>query len=118
MGGEATSREGLFRLGMEIAAQTHGHPSGQLPAGVLAATIHELVHGGRPLEPALDAATELLRARPHHGETLAALTAARALALRGDPTPEKLETLGGGWVAEEALAIAVDAALSHPSDPT
>ncbi|MBP1643969.1 MAG: ADP-ribosylation/crystallin [Acidobacteria bacterium] len=27
-----------------------------------------------------------------------------------------MQTLGGGWVAEEALAIAVYAALCHPAD--
>ena len=30
-----------------------------------------------------------------------------------DPTPERLETLGEGWVGEEALAISLYAALSH-----
>ena len=115
-GGEPTAREGLFRLAVECAALTHGHPSGQLPAGVLAATLHAIVHEGQPLARALDLATAVLRGQRHHEETLAALAAARDLAGRGAPSPEKVHTLGGGWVAEEALAIAVYAALSCPGD--
>lgn len=36
----------------------------------------------------------------------------------GDPAPsaEAVERLGGGWIAEEALAIAVYCALVHPAD--
>jgi ADP-ribosyl-[dinitrogen reductase] hydrolase len=37
---------------------------------------------------------------------------ARALASRGRPGPNKLEMLGRGWVAEEALAIAVCCSLT------
>jgi ADP-ribosylglycohydrolase len=34
------------------------------------------------------------------------------LALRGIPGPKGLETLGAGWVAEEALSIAICCALT------
>lgn len=108
--------ERVFALSVEIAALTHGHPSGQLPAGVLAAVIYQIAYRRATLEEALAAATTVLRAEPRHEETLAALAAAQALALEGSPSAEKLETLGGGWVAEEALAIAVYAALSQPHD--
>jgi len=112
-GGERAIEE-IFRLGVETAALTHGHVTGQLPAGVLAAALFSIVREGRPLDPALDAATGSLRGWPHHGETLRALERARELAARGAVTPERLESLGGGWIAEEALAIAVAAALAHP----
>lgn len=111
--GDATTLEGAFRLGEEIAALTHGHPTGQLASGFLAATIHALVHGDRPLEPALDAATRILRRQPRHDETLAAVEEARELAAAGSPGPARIEALGAGWVAEEALAIAVYSALVH-----
>ncbi|HSM50518.1 MAG TPA: ADP-ribosylglycohydrolase family protein, partial [Thermoanaerobaculia bacterium] len=113
-GGEGREIEGIFRLGVETAALTHGHVTGQLPAGVLAAALFSIVHEGRPLDPALDAATGILRNWPHHGETLRALERAREVAARGTVTPERIESLGGGWIAEEALAIAVAAALAHP----
>ncbi len=105
-----------FAMSVEIAALTHGHPSGQLPAGVLAAVVHGVAHGGRTLDEALDVATGLLQRQPRHRETLVALEAARRLSLAGEPSAERVESLGEGWVAEEALAIAVYAALSHPED--
>jgi ADP-ribosylglycohydrolase len=105
------SSEAVFALGAATAATTHGHPSGRLGAGVQAATIAALVEG-EPLDRALDAASEILIRHPDHEETSGALRAARALAARGVPSPEEIETLGGGWVAEEALAIAVCAALA------
>jgi len=68
-------------------------------------------------DAALDTATVELRAWPGHEETLAALQNARHLASRGRPTGEDLETLGGGWTGEDALAIAVCAALSATDLP-
>jgi ADP-ribosylglycohydrolase len=108
--------EDAFRLGADIAALTHGHPSGYLSAGFLAATIQKL-RDGEDLEVALDLATEKLVRERRHGETLHAVNAARDLAKYAKPTPNQVETLGGGWVAEEALAIAVYAVLSAESLP-
>jgi ADP-ribosyl-[dinitrogen reductase] hydrolase len=45
-------------------------------------------------------------------ETSTAIGAALALAQRdGSPSPELVETLGGAWIAEEALAISLYCAL-------
>lgn len=100
-----------FELGCRLGALTHGHPSGYLPAGVLAASV-SLLLAGSSLTEALHSAMELLRQRPAHQETSESLAAALALATRGRPNPEDLETLGGGWTGEQALAIAVCAALT------
>jgi ADP-ribosylglycohydrolase len=76
-----------------------------------------MAHHGRPLARELDEAMRILRRWPHHHETYAALDAALALADQPGPaTPERVESLGAGWVAEEALAIAVYCALAHPGD--
>ena len=99
-----------FWMAAKCAALTHGHPSGYLPAGVLASVVAALFRG-TPLDAALDKATETLVTYDSHEETLASLEAARGLAAAGRPTPEQLESLGGGWVGEEALAIAVCCAL-------
>jgi ADP-ribosylglycohydrolase len=107
----APTPEAAFRLGCDAAALTHGHVSGILPAGHFAATI-ALLREGVPLAAALDGADALLAGAEGRAETVAAIAAARALAARGRPTPEALETLGGGWVAEEALAIAIACALT------
>ncbi len=60
---------------------------------------------------ALESADGQLNGREGYQEVANALAAGRALAARGRPRPEELETLGGGWVAEEALAISVCSAL-------
>ncbi len=106
--------EQAFDWGCEVAALTHGHPSGQLPAGVLAMIIRETVQG-RALPTALESAGDLLRARPGHGETLDAMLAAETLAAGPRPADEALAQLGQGWVAEEALAIALFCALRAES---
>ncbi len=103
-----------FALGCAIAGLTHGHPTGQLAAGALAVVIHELV-AEKPLDAAVDAAAARLKEADRHEETLAAIEAARALAAEGAPSAERVETLGQGWVAEEALAIGLYAALTAES---
>jgi ADP-ribosylglycohydrolase len=102
-------------LGIASAALTHGHPSGYLAAGAAADIIARL-RSGQELRPAAEAAMEALSAWEGHGETVTALRQALALAGR-EPvaTPETVTVLGQGWVAEEALAIAVYCALTGPT---
>lgn len=102
--------EERFRLGCEVAALTHGHPSGYLPAGYLAAAVGALVDGAA-LRDALDTAEAILAGWAGHEETLDAVRAGRRLGERGLPGPEDLERLGGGWVGEEALAVALACAV-------
>jgi ADP-ribosylglycohydrolase len=77
---------------------------------VLAHVVGECVRGTTLFE-AVKSATAVLVTWPDHRETLDALRAAQALAGSGDVTPERLATLGGGWVGEEALAIGLCCAL-------
>ena len=104
-----------FRTGAELAAMTHGHPSGYLSSGVLAAIICRL-NQGSGLMDAIDDSIDLLRTYKGHEETLGAITAAIDLSGKGNHSFESVETLGGGWVGEEALAIALYCALNHPGD--
>lgn len=100
-----------FDLGCEIAAITHGHPSGYLAAGFLAHTIDGII-GGADLPTALAFALDRLHRCPGHEECLDGLRVALDAADTAPPTPETVETLGEGWVAEEALAIAVFCCLA------
>lgn len=100
-----------FHAGAEIAAITHGHPSGYLPAGFLAQLVAELADG-LDLAAAIDRCRERLSRESGHEETSAAIERALGLARRGKPSPEEVETLGGGWTGHEALAIAVLCALT------
>jgi ADP-ribosylglycohydrolase len=107
--GDAAS---VFALGVDTGALTHSHASGYLAAGALAVLTRALLHGVS-IAAAIDQAVTELRAWLGNREVLARLDSAVAMADRQEPmTPEVLESmLGGGWVAEEALAIAVNAAL-------
>lgn len=99
-----------FDLAAELAAITHGHPTGQLAAGVFAVLVLGL-SSGTSLEESLDVATACLKSRPKHEETLHALEQARQLAKSRLPVTDAIAELGEGWVAEEALAISVYCAL-------
>ncbi|MGI5125303.1 ADP-ribosylglycohydrolase family protein [Pseudonocardia sp. CA-107938] len=103
----------VFDTACTFAGYTHGHPTGQVASGALAVLVRHLVDGAE-LHTALDTVDALLAERPDSGETVAALALARRSAARDVPGPGAVETIGGGWIAEEALAIAVYAALCHP----
>jgi ADP-ribosylglycohydrolase len=102
-----------FRFGCEVAALTHGNTTGWIAAGCLAQIIHEIVEGA-DLDTAVENAMAKLERQPGHEETLRALEHAEAFAAMGKGTPEEVEGLGGGWIAEEALAISVYSAEVAP----
>jgi ADP-ribosylglycohydrolase len=105
--------EDAFALGSQVAALTHGHPSGSLSAGFLAYLIGRIVMGSS-LQDAMIAAKEVLTAHPDHEEVLSALETAEQCAASRDLHALRDGRLGEGWVAEEALAISVYCALvSH-----
>lgn len=99
-----------FELGCQTAAITHAHPSGILPAGVLAEVILQLLHGNT-LRGALELAKEELRNHADHEETSQFLITAIELADSNLSPEQAISFIGEGWVAEEALAIAVYCAL-------
>lgn len=99
-----------FDLGCRAGWITHGHPSGYLAAGYLAELISGLVHG-LGLDVALAAADARLVELPDHAECLAAVQRAREFARQRTGTATRVAELGEGWVAEEALAIAIYCAL-------
>lgn len=107
---EHHSARDTFRLGCELAALTHGHPTGQLTAGVLTVLIRELTDGAS-LPQALALAKSLLRQERKHHETLHAIARAEALAVGNLPPEHAIARLGEGWIAEEALAISLYCAL-------
>lgn len=104
-----------FLLGCEIAAITHGHPSGILAAGFLAEMIRRIVEGA-PLRAAIDESLPRLCREPDSDEVVEAVLAAVRRAESSSPSPEVVEELGGGWVSEEALAISLYCALVHEED--
>ena len=103
-----------FDLGCRAAAITHGHPTGWLAAGAFAQIVSD-VTTGRALRDAVEAAVWRCGSTPGGEETAGALRGALGLVdLERTPSPQQIELLGGGWVAEEALAISVYCALGTP----
>ena len=98
-----------FAAGCELAAITHGHPTGYLAAGLFAHIVRCLADGSN-LGDAISRGLERREARPGHEETLRAVEQAVELAATPGPA-ERVESLGQGWVAEEALAIGLYCAL-------
>ncbi|MGW7254414.1 ADP-ribosylglycohydrolase family protein [Streptomyces sp. NPDC054834] len=109
----STDAGSAFGLAARCAQMTHGHPTGYYAAGALATIVSHIV-AGDSVEGAVLRTLRLLTRHPGHDETTTALTRALDLAADGDGTPEKLERLGAGWIAEEALAIGVYSALAAP----
>ena len=67
---------------------------------------------GRGMDEALDVAEGQLRDAARSAGTLEAVRGGRELGGNGPPSPEQLERLGGGWVGDEALAIALACVVS------
>lgn len=103
-----------FELGCELAALTHGHPTGWLASGAFAAMITAL-RQDVSLPEAINVALECLAQQPDHQEATAALQMAVELAAAGGDPHANIRQLGEGWIAEEALAIAVYCALVAPN---
>lgn len=108
--GKQDSPRDAFQLGTELAALTHGHPTGALTGGVLAVLILALVDGAS-LPEALAVSKDLLRTQTGFEETLQAIETAEELARSGLAHEEAIARLGEGWVAEEALGISIYCAL-------
>ena len=104
------SAHDAFRLGTELAALTHGHPTGALTGGVLAVLILALTDGAS-LPEALRPSKAILRAETGPKGTMRAIERAETLAVSGLPHEEAIARLGQGWIAEEALAISIYCAL-------
>jgi ADP-ribosylglycohydrolase len=99
-----------FEIAVELAAITHGHATGQLTAGAFALIVYSLA-AGQSLWEAVGHALGTLQHRPGYEETLNAIERAQRVARSRMTREQAIHELGEGWVAEEALAIAIYCAL-------
>ncbi|VDN49251.1 ADP-ribosyl-(Dinitrogen reductase) glycohydrolase [Petrocella atlantisensis] len=104
-----------FGMAMECAALTHGHPTGYIASGALAYLIALLVRGNRLEDAAVDTVKKLETVKDHE-ETSRALKKAIKLSKTNRSSLKCIQELGEGWIAEEALAIAVYCALKSEDD--
>ncbi len=113
------SRDEIDMIGAEMAALTHGHPLGYIPAAMLVHIINMIVHD-RPAslgQCVSDARSAMFRLFGHteHTEYLDSLVGkAMTMARTKDmDDSQAIREFGEGWVAEEALAIALYCSLRH-----
>lgn len=99
-----------FGLANRSAQTTHGHPSAGYSSAALAAMISSVAEG-MDLRRAAQTALSLLDIQADGGEVARAIREAIKLSDASD-WKDKLTELGEGWVAEEALAIALLCALA------
>ena len=112
-----------------LAALTHGHPLGYISAAALAYIVsrcaREIPVGTADVLAKLVAIVDDCCARlcawfPDHPSAAKyqaeLLQKALRLSKNSRRSPDNIRELGGGWVGEEALAIAVYACARHPED--
>lgn len=114
--------EALDREGAELAAITHGHSLGYMPAAVLTHILHRIVYPERTQTllqivcEARDTVRALFAGDKHLDELTARIDLAIQLADNDEPDLANIHRLGEGWVAEETLAVAIYCALRHADD--
>ncbi|MHA7176678.1 ADP-ribosylglycohydrolase family protein [Arthrobacter sp. Sr24] len=116
--------ETIYKISSDAASLTHGHPSARQSSGAFSWLIHQLVIVGLPLRAAADSARNRAAAETSADpDLLARLDSAVSLSasalspssthdgglLSGDSLTD---ALGLGWVAEEALAVALYSVLA------
>ncbi len=114
--GLAVSRKDCYVLAVVDAWMTHGHPMAAASSAALAQIVFEIVQHRPERGYRLEEAVSQI-GFPGDAELRALLKEAVRLAL--DPSVGDLDgihALGEGWVAEEALAIAVFCAVRHQDD--
>ena len=119
--------EELDMEGAEIAAITHGHSLGYMPAAVVTHIIYRIVFGWKeqPLKDivlkdivmeAKKTVQKIFRGDKHLKELTDIIDLAVRLSENHKPDLDNINRIGEGWVAEETLGIALYCALRHQND--
>jgi ADP-ribosylglycohydrolase len=107
--------------GARIAALTHGHILGYTPAAVMTHILNRIMYGddavNAPLETIIEDAiaitSELFGANGHFSYFIRLLKDAIDLSKSNLDDEMAISKIGGGWVAEETLAIALYCSLKY-----
>ena len=116
-----TKPDGAGLLAAWLAALTHGHELGYIPAGVLGYCVSALAHEEadsvlEAVRGGLDWAGREFAGALHLPELVALVQKAMHLSEKDTEDSDAIRELGEGWVAEETLAIAVYCALKYEHD--
>lgn len=115
--------ERMDREAAQIAAITHGHSLGWLPAAVLAHIIRRIVYFKNDYacikDIVIEARNTIAKLWPgdeHIDELVSIIDLAIELSENGDDDSTNIKIIGEGWVAEETLAIAVYCSIRYEND--
>ncbi|MGL4343685.1 MAG: ADP-ribosylglycohydrolase family protein [Cellulosilyticaceae bacterium] len=105
----------VFELGCMSGAITHGHPLAYLSSGAMALIIYYIIEGDT-IEEAVCKVIEKLKLIEEAEPCAELLAHAVTLSKEHTPSVEHIQSLGEGFVAEEALAIGVYCSLCYEND--
>lgn len=113
-----------IQVSAESAALTHGHPLAIIPAAFLGALFFEIVHDTEhkfteQLHIAFEYTNQFATKNFHkqyQDDFMKLMRKAFELSKNNTHDIESIRELGEGWIADEAVAIAVYCCLSHPDD--
>ena len=116
--------EQLDKEGAQLAAVTHGHSLGYMPAAVLVHIINRIVFPQKDKELTLkeivlearDTIAKIFEEDPHLPKLVEVIDRAVELSENNLSDLDNIHQLGEGWVAEETLAISLYCALRHQDD--
>ena len=113
---------GSDRLAADAAELTHQHPLGYIPAALVAHIIYRLAENEMTTRQSLEdnihegieAMEKLFPSYPYDVKYMGEL-ADKAIALAENDKPDvtNIESIGGGWTGEEAIAIALYCAVRY-----
>lgn len=110
----------LDQQAAEVAAITHSHPLGYLPAAVLCHIINRIIYPVdypinllQIVRDAKDTVCELFEHTKYIDQLAAIIDLAIELTGNDEADAVNLRQIGQGWVAEEALAIAIYCSLRY-----
>lgn len=112
----------IDREGANLAAITHGHPLGYIPAAVQTHIINRIVYPEQQMTlkeitlEAIETAADLFAEKEPTDALISLLHLAVALSSDTADDLENIHRLGEGWTGDEALAIAVYCALRYEDD--
>ena len=108
--------------GAQIAAITHGHSLGYMPAAIVTHIINRIIFGEKKkilkniVIEARDKVAEIFRGDKHLKELTDIIDLAIELSGNEEDDLDNIHRLGEGWVAEETLGIALYCALRYQDD--
>ena len=107
--------------GAQLAAITHSHPLGYMPAAILVHIVNRAVYAPEmPLAEivaeARDTATDIFKDEDYINDLDDLVNLAIDLSENEDSDINNIHMLGEGWTAEETLAIAIYCSLKYQND--